>query len=344
VDESPIRVLIVDDYEPWRRYFSTAIQKQPELQAIGEVSDGLEAVQKAQELQPDLILLDIGLPSLNGLEVARRIRKVSPASKILFVSEDRSADIAEEALRTGANGYLVKSYAGSELLPAVKAVLEGKRFVSANLSGHGLNGPPDPQTGARFHRDNVTTLIPTQNVVSAHHHEVGFYSDDRRFLDDVTGFIGAALKAGNSAIVVATESHRKSLFLELQAQGLDTGAAIEQGRYMPLDAVNTLSMFMVNGMPDPVRFLELLGDLIVTARESAKGANRRVSVFAECVHLLWTQGNAEAAIQMEKLGNNLAEIHDADILCGYSLSSVEVAMDSHTRELICAEHSAVCSR
>ena len=83
-------------------------------------------------------------------------------------------------------------------------------------------------------------------------------------------------------------------------------------------ADNTLSMFMVNGMPDPVRFLELLGDLIVTAREAAKGANRRVSVFAECVHLLWTQGNAEAAIQMEKLGNNLTEIHDADILWIFS--------------------------
>ena len=94
MDKFPIRVLVVEDYEPWRRYFSTALQKQPELQAIGEVSDGLEAVQKAQELQPDLILLDIGLPSLNGLEVARRIRKVSRASKILFVSENRSRDIA----------------------------------------------------------------------------------------------------------------------------------------------------------------------------------------------------------------------------------------------------------
>ena len=122
------------------------------------------------------------------------------------------------------------------------------------------------------------------------------------------------------------------------------GAAIEQARYMALDAANALSMFIVNGMPDPVRFLERLGNLIATAGEAAKGANRRVSVFGECVHLLWTQGNAEAAIQMEKLGNNLTEIHDVDILCGYSLSSVEVAMDSHTREQICAEHSAVCSR
>jgi len=344
VDKFPIRVLVVEDNEPWRRYFSTALQKQPELQVIGEVSDGLEAVQQAEELQPDLILLDIGLPTLNGIEAARRIRKVSPASRILFVSENRSADIAEEALSTGASGYVVKSDAASELPRAVNAVLEGKRFVSASLSGHGLNGPRDPQTGARFHRDNVTTLIPTQSVANARHHEVGFYSDDRHFLDDVTGFIGAALKAGNSAIVVATESHRKSLLLELQAHGLDIGAAIEQGRYMPLDAANTLSMFMVNGMPDPVRFLELLGNLIVTAGEAAKGANRRVSVFGECVHLLWSQGNAEAAIQMEKLGNNLTQIHDVDILCGYSLSNVEVAMDSHTREQICAEHSAVCSQ
>jgi len=131
-----LRVLVVEDYEPWRRYFSTMLQKQPELQVIGQVSDGLEAVQQAQQLQPDLILLDIGLPTLNGIEAARRIREVSPASKILFVSENRSVDVAEEALSTGAGGYVVKSDAGCELLPAIKAVLEGKRFISASLAGH----------------------------------------------------------------------------------------------------------------------------------------------------------------------------------------------------------------
>jgi len=138
VDKSPIRVLVVEDCEPWRRHFSTALQKQPELQVIGEVSDGLEAVQKAEELQPDLILLDIGLPTLNGIEAARRIREVSCTSKILFVSENRSPDIAEAALSTGAGGYVVKSDAAGELLPAVKAVLGGKRFVSASLAGHFL--------------------------------------------------------------------------------------------------------------------------------------------------------------------------------------------------------------
>jgi DNA-binding NarL/FixJ family response regulator len=138
VDPLAIRVLVVDDYEPWHRFISTMLHKQPELQIIGAVFDGLEAVQQTQELQPDLILLDIGLPTINGLEASRRIRKCAPQSKILFVSENRSPDIAEEALGTGAGGYLVKSDAASELLPAIKAVLEGKRFISASLVGHFL--------------------------------------------------------------------------------------------------------------------------------------------------------------------------------------------------------------
>ena len=140
---SSVRVLVVDDYEPWRRFVSTTLQKQPELQIVGEVTDGFEAVQKAQQLQPDLILLDIGLPTLNGIEAARRIREVSPKSKILFVSENRSWDIVEEALRTGAGGYVVKSDATGELLPAVEAVLKGKQFVSASLAGIYLTGPKD---------------------------------------------------------------------------------------------------------------------------------------------------------------------------------------------------------
>src|SRR3954466_3756711 len=100
MDKSAIRVLVVDDFEPFRDRFSALLAKEPRLQVIGEASDGVNAVEKAQELQPDLILLDIGLPSLNGIEAARRIRNVSPCSTILFVSENRSPDIASAALST----------------------------------------------------------------------------------------------------------------------------------------------------------------------------------------------------------------------------------------------------
>ena len=99
---------------------------------VGQASDGLEAVEKAEELQPDLILLDLGLPKLNGMEAARRIRELSPNSKILFLSQDSSTEIVEEALRLGAQGYLLKSEA-TELPLAVDAITRGTWFVSRRL-------------------------------------------------------------------------------------------------------------------------------------------------------------------------------------------------------------------
>jgi DNA-binding NarL/FixJ family response regulator len=124
---SLVRVLLVEDFEPFRRFIRTTLQT--ELQIIAEVSDGLEAVSKAEELQPDLILLDIGLPTLNGIEAARRIRTLSPQSKIIFVTQESSADVIEEAMNSGAMGYVIKAHAATELLDAVEAVRQGRRFV-----------------------------------------------------------------------------------------------------------------------------------------------------------------------------------------------------------------------
>jgi len=146
VAESKIRVLAVDDHEGWRKFASTMLQKMPESELISEAADGLRAVELAKELQPDLILLDIGLPKLNGIEVARNIFELCPNSRILFMTENRSADIAEEALSTGASGYVIKSEAETDLLPAIKAVLEGKQFISCSLAGRArasLSNPTD---------------------------------------------------------------------------------------------------------------------------------------------------------------------------------------------------------
>ena len=341
--ERPIvRVLIVDDYEPWRRFIRLTLLADAKFQVIGEVSDGLEAVQKAQELQPDLILLDIGLPKLNGIEAARIVREVSPTSRILFVSQNRASDIVEEALRVGASGYVVKSDAASELLPAVKAVLGGKRFVNASLADHGLNSTQ--YTADHPHRDNVVTFTQPKNVGITRHHEAGFYSEDGSFLDGFTGFISAALMSGKAVVVVATESHRDSLLLRLQARGLDLGAAIEEGRYFSLDAADTLSTFMANGLPDPVRFQKAAGDLIVGAAKAVDGDLARVAACGECAPLLWTEGNVEAAIRVEHLWDEIAMKHNVDILCGYSLSSFQGGVGSYAFEKICSAHSAVHSR
>ena len=131
---SSVRILVVDDYEPFRRVVCATLAVRPELQVVGEASDGLEAVQKAEELQPDLILLDIGLPTLNGIEAAHRISRLVPAARILFVSQENDTDVVAAALSNGAKGYLRKQNAKSELLSAVEAVLRGDRFVSEGLT------------------------------------------------------------------------------------------------------------------------------------------------------------------------------------------------------------------
>jgi DNA-binding NarL/FixJ family response regulator len=154
---SSSRVLVVDDYEPFRRFICSALGKRPELYIICEVSDGLEAVQKAEELQPDLIVLDIGLPTLDGIEAARRIRKLAPKSKILFLSQESHADVVQEALRLGALGYIAKTNAGIELLAAVEAVCQGGRFVGAGLAGH---VPADRQARKDLHPDQILAPQP----------------------------------------------------------------------------------------------------------------------------------------------------------------------------------------
>jgi DNA-binding NarL/FixJ family response regulator len=132
---SSIRVLVVEDFAPFLEFICSTLRKDPGLQIIGEVSDGLEAVRQAEELKPDLILIDIGLPTLTGLEAARQIRKLAAESKIVFLTQESSADVAQEALNLGARGYVVKTRAAIDLLAAVDAVLEGRQFVSGGLSG-----------------------------------------------------------------------------------------------------------------------------------------------------------------------------------------------------------------
>jgi len=94
---------------------------------------GLEAVQKAEESQPDLVLLDIGLPKLHGLEAAHRITRLAPGSTILFISQETDPDVVAKALGNGAKGYVLKQNANSELRPGIEAVLRGHRFVSTGL-------------------------------------------------------------------------------------------------------------------------------------------------------------------------------------------------------------------
>jgi DNA-binding NarL/FixJ family response regulator len=135
VGKAQIRILVVDDFDLWQRFVADNVEDQPDIQIIGVASDGLEAVQKAEELEPDIILLDIGLPKLNGIEAARQIRNLAPRSKILFSSANSDQCAVRAAFSVGGCGYLVKSDAAADLLPGIKAVALGEQFVSSSLMG-----------------------------------------------------------------------------------------------------------------------------------------------------------------------------------------------------------------
>jgi DNA-binding NarL/FixJ family response regulator len=296
----PLTILVVEDHAKFRHLICTELQRRAEFQTI-EAADGLEALQKAEELQPDLILLDINLPKLHGFEVAKQIRSIAPHAPLLFLSQESSADIVRKALSLG-HGYIQKLSAGTDLLPAIDAVLDGQRFVSRSVAFAEPTDAPAPRR-----------------------HEILFCSDDAAVVDGFARYIAAALNAGDAAIVLVTESHRPHLLQELRTQGVDIDGAIERGTHRSFDA---------DVAPDPVRFLEAINGVRAAAATAGK-AHPRIAFCGERAGRLWAAGRTAEAVQLEQLCSELA--HDVDILCAYPVPYT----NSEALARICAEHTAV---
>jgi DNA-binding NarL/FixJ family response regulator len=127
-----VRILLVDDHPIVRQGLKTILEGHSGWEVIGEASDGAEAVEKAGRLQPDVIVLDVTMPTMNGLEACRLLRKMVPQLEILFVTQHDSPHMMREALEAGARGYVVKSNAARDLLEAVEAVSEHRAFTALN--------------------------------------------------------------------------------------------------------------------------------------------------------------------------------------------------------------------
>jgi DNA-binding NarL/FixJ family response regulator len=311
---SPLKILVVDDYEPIRRHLRDALQRTAGVQVIGEASDGLEAVRKAETLQPDLVLLDIGLPTIDGLEAGRRIRVVAPRARLLFVSIESAHQVIAETFRLGAGAFIHKSRALADLPLAIEAVLRGEIFVS-------------------------DTLAFRHPIEASRHHEVVFFAHDSTLVESFARLVARSLKADQAAIVLATEPHRDGIAEWLRREDVDVDAAIQRGTYISQDAAGTLSRIMVNGVPDRALFFEGLRRLLDAATRAATTQDPRVTICGECVGLLCADGHLDAAIHLERAGNDLLKTHNVQILCGYPLAQGHT--DDRVFERICAEHTAV---
>lgn len=273
-----------------------------DVEIIGEVSDGVEAVRLAQELQPDLILLDIGLPGLDGIKAGRQIRNLCPHSRILYVSEESSTDVIEEAFALGASAYVHKAHAYKDLPLAVQVVLSCGRYVSPSLKFYGVY------------------------IQARIQHDIFFCSDEATIVEHIAGFISAALRKGNPAVVWATQVRRESLTRELQALYIDVERAVQDG------------MLMLSDISDPPdRSSQVLVQLKSAASQMGY-RDCRVAVCGERAGNLWAQGQTDEALRVEQLWNDLAKSHSLDILCLYPMPENDTALES-----IRAEHTRVYS-
>ena len=164
-------------------------------------------------------------------------------------------------------------------------------------------------------------LVPSLTHAPRHDHDghvVQLYTDDGFLIDVLSRFIGGALAVGDAAVVLATASHRGELERRLSARGLDIAKASLQGRYVAVDAKETLTRLMVDGSIDETRFNDILGGVLKRARTAIHGKDCRIAVFGELVALLWAEGRPQEAIRVEELWNDLAKTHSFSLLCADS--------------------------
>ena len=326
-----IRVLLVDDHQRWRRYITSVLRENPSYQVIAEVGDGLEAVQSVERLKPDLVLLDVGLPTLNGIEVARRISPISPHSHILFLSEHRSWDIAEAALRAGADGYLIKTEAGLDLLPAMNAVMQELRFVSAGLTGREVQKFDDSRSARDSH--------------SGRRHAAGFCSSEIQLLDECHCFWHPhSRREVQRSWSCRPHAGRRGIRSCVRADWMLTS---RRGRKIRVAGCARHSADIHREwLVGRARFWKSATALYEAAARAstAKNGAPRVAACGDCAPTLWESGNAAAAIRLEYLWDEFARAHDVEILCGYVLAAVPPIDETRAFRRVCAVHAAVHSR
>ncbi len=171
-------------------------------------------------------------------------------------------------------------------------------------------------------------------------HSAQFYRDDAYLIDELSRYIGAALIAGESAVVIATKAHRESLAKQLQSRGLAVTLAVEQGRYVALDAAETMARFMRDGWPDAALFTDV-ADRMLRPLAAAAGANPHISAFGEMVALLWEQGNSEGAVRLEQLWNEVMRIYPMSLRCAYPIGTFDREVHGDSLLRICAEHNHI---
>jgi DNA-binding NarL/FixJ family response regulator len=310
-----VEILIVDDHEMFRGKVRSLIESQPHYRVCGEAGDGIEAIEKARQLRPDIVLMDINMPRMNGLEATRIIRREVPLCRVIIVSQNDAAIAREQARRAGAKGAVTKSDLIRDLLPTIDGVaMENNNSLDQTKTATAHGGEP---------------WCGLLNSAAPRDHIVQLYQDQQFLNRAVCRFAAAAIANGEGVILVPTVAHWDAFRPRLEAEGVDVKAAEKRGQLTVVDADNLLPTFMRGGMPDSPVFMGLAASVISEAR--GVGRYPKVRWWGEMVNILWERGEVAASMQLEDQFDQLAHEQDIAIFCSFLMDNFNG--DVHARML-----------
>lgn len=288
-----------------------------EFRLVAAVPDGRQAVEAVSRLDPDIAVLDITMPELDGFRTAQALKKAGARAKVVFLTLHDADEYVEAALRSGANGYVLKSRMEADLPSALRHALAGRTFLPSLTSLSTLAG-------------------------DAGSHTLHFRANEGSCHDGVVEMLLAAIARGELAVVIGSGALRAGIAQGLDAAGCDLSAVRAKGGYFEFDGADALSLVMRNGLPDRGELAKMVDDLERRRLARAPGGPNRATIFGEMSGLLMQDGNFEGGIRMEQLWSELTHGLPYFTACSYPIRVLRPERHPHVWAAVCAEHSAVC--
>jgi DNA-binding NarL/FixJ family response regulator len=324
---SSLEILIVDDHELTRRIVRALIESEGPYRVCGEAADGIEAIEKARQLHPDIVLMDINMPRMDWLEATRIIRHEKPDCKVIIVTHNEATIARKLARSIDVDSVITKSDLNRDLLRIIGRVAMEKNsrfYQTENERGvsHGHQAEGTESAHGQPWSGLLAGAAPRDHIVQLY--------QDQQFLNRaVCRFAAAAIANGEGIILVPTIAHWDAFRPRLEDEGVDVKAAEKRGQLTIVDADDMLPTFMSDGMPDSPVFLGLAANVISQAR--GDGRYPKVRWWGEMVNLLWERGDIAASMNLEDLFDRLAHEHDIAIFCSFLMDNFNG--DVHARML-----------
>jgi DNA-binding NarL/FixJ family response regulator len=325
-----VEVLIADDHDLFRRAIRSVIESEAVYRVCGEACDGIDAIDKVRELRPDIVLMDINMPRMDGLRATEIIRREIPDCSVIIVTQNEATVAREQARLVDARGFVTKSGLTRDLLPTMgRVAMQNNNAVVPRESERRVNPEQNPKSShdvtaneGESWRGLLTSAAPSDHIVQLY--------QDQQFLNRaVCRFAAAAITNGEGVILVPTVAHWDAFRPRLESEGVDVKAAEKRGQLTVVDADNLLPTFMRDGMPDSPVFLGLAQNVISEAR--GDGRYPKVRWWGEMVNILWERGDVSASMALEDQFDQLAHEQDIAIFCSFLMDNFDG--DVHARML-----------